>query len=388
MNSAAPAPVAFVYTPDFQRYVLRAGHPFDPVRVEATRTLAAAIGLPGLVDITPSPASWDELRRAHSEGYLRALQAASQGKPVRRLQEDFGLGTADTPAFAGMFEASAITAGGTLSGAREILSGRFGRAINLAGGLHHAHRDRASGFCAVNDLSVAIREFTLAGWRVAYLDVDAHHGDGVQWLHYDDPDVLTISLHETGRHLFPGTGFTYELGRGRGIGTTLNAPLEPYTGDASFLECLRRVLWPALEWFRPDVLLLQAGADGHALDPLADLGLSVQGFRAVFDLVVQAADEYCGGRVLATGGGGYATFSVVPRVWTQLLAALSGSSELVEVPAAWLETWGAKAGFPLPASFSDDLAPVVREREITELNERTVTRLLHDWRVVTGQRGS
>ncbi|HEX2863260.1 MAG TPA: acetoin utilization protein AcuC, partial [Deinococcales bacterium] len=381
MNGGKPEPVAFVYTPDFQRYVLRAGHPFSPARVEATRSLAQALGLGGLAEVRPRPATWEELRSAHSEAYLQALRAASDGKAVRRL-EDYGLGTPDTPVSPGIFEASAITAGGTLSAAREILSGRYRKAVNLAGGLHHAQRDRAAGFCTVSDLSVAAREFTRAGWRVAYLDVDAHHGDGVQWLHYDDPNVMTISWHETGRHLFPGTGFTYELGRGHGIGTALNVPLEPYTGDASFLSAVDRVLEPALAWFRPDVILLQAGADAHRLDPLADLNLTRQGFARVFERIVQAADRYTAGRLLATGGGGYATFHVVPRVWATLLAALTGQDLPPRSPEQWLEAWRPRSEEPIPAPMDDPPEPGAREVEIGLANERTVDRLLHDWRTV------
>jgi acetoin utilization protein AcuC len=283
-----------------------------------------------------------------------------------------------------MHEATLAVAGGTLTAAKLVKSGHATRAISLAGGLHHAQHGRGSGFCVYNDLSIAIHDLTKSGLRVAYLDVDAHHGDGVQWLHYEDNRVLTISLHETGRHLFPGTGQTYELGRGAGLGYSLNLPLEPFTQDGSYLECLERVLEPALSWFKPDILLVQGGADSHAFDPLADLCLTTQGYSAVYRLAVQLAECFAFGRVIATGGGGYATYSAVPRVWSALYAALEGIELPDTLPKTWLEEWEPVAGTALPKTMQDEPAVIPRRAEIERRNAQTVTQLLEAWRSVTG----
>lgn len=298
---------------------------------------------------------------------------------------EYGIGTGDTPIFNGMHEGTMAVVGATLEAARLVSGGTYQRALNLSGGLHHASRDKGSGFCVYNDLSVAIHHLQTQGLRVAYIDVDAHHGDGVQWIHYDDPNVLTISLHETGRYLFPGTGFTFEMGRGDGLGYSLNVPLEPFTENASFQEALERVLEPALSWFKPDVIVLQAGADAHQFDPLADLALTVPGFERIFALVSSLADAHAGGRIVATGGGGYATWTAVPRVWGALYAALEGKTLPADVPRGWLEQWQSHTHEPLPDTMIDPEPEIPRRPEIEARNAKVVTQLLEDWRRVTGQ---
>lgn len=377
----------FVGSPGFEGYRLRDGHPFKPVRVEATRSLLELAGLLGPQEVLAAPpATLEEVVSVHAPAYVARVRAGSRGEPLPDANR-WGLGGSDTPVFAGMHEAAAAAVGGTLAAARLVAEGIAARALNLAGGLHHAHRDRASGFCVYNDLSAAILDLRSRGLRVAYVDLDAHHGDGVQWLHYEDPGVLTLSLHETGRHLFPGTGFTYELGRGLGLGTSLNVPLEPFTEDDGFLEALERVLPPALAWFGPDVVVLQAGADAHALDPLADLALSLDGFRRAFRLVREAAGSFAGGRLVATGGGGYATWDAVPRVWAVLWAELSGRALPAELPAEWRARWAAQAEADLPLAWGDPPFAVARQAEIERRNRRVVGTLLEDWRRVTRQGG-
>lgn len=377
----------FVGSPGFAGYRLRDGHPFKPVRVEATRSLLELSGLLGPQEVLAAPpATLEEVVSVHAPAYVARVRAGSRGEPLPDANR-WGLGGNDTPVFAGMHEAAAAAVGGTLAAARLVAEGTAERAVNLAGGLHHAHRDRASGFCVYNDLSAAILDLRSRGLRVAYVDLDAHHGDGVQWLHYEDPGVLTLSLHETGRHLFPGTGFTYELGRGLGLGTSLNVPLEPFTEDDGFLEALERVLPPALAWFGPDVVVLQAGADAHALDPLADLALSLDGFRRAFRLVREAAGSFAGGRLVATGGGGYASWDAVPRVWAALWAELSGRALPAELPAEWRARWAAQAEADLPLAWDDPPFAVARQAEIERRNRRVVSTLLEDWRRVTGQDG-
>jgi acetoin utilization protein AcuC len=381
-----PAKTALVYSTQINRYDLGANHPFKAIRPEATRSLLEHAGLLTNAIITPQTASLEDALSVHARAYTNRVMAASRGDAVPDHLE-YGIGTPDTPIFANMHEATLGVVGATLTAAKLVADGTYPRALNLAGGLHHAHRDKGSGFCVYNDLSVAIAHLRSQGLRVAYLDVDAHHGDGVQFLHYEDPNVLTISLHETGRYLFPGTGHTYELGRGAGLGTSLNVPLEPYTQDASFLEALERVLEPALRWFRPDVLVLQAGADAHQFDPLADLAVTVQGFAQVFARTVELAEAFAGGKIIATGGGGYATWTVVPRVWATLYATLEGQQMPEQVPAAWLAQWQSHSDEPLPVTMRDVPLEVPRQAQIDAQNSKTVSTLLEDWRRVIATPG-
>jgi acetoin utilization protein AcuC len=382
---SAPTRTAFVFSLETARYDLGAHHPFKAIRPEATRSLLEHAGIlnPDAI-ITPGMARTEDVLSIHSRGYVSRVQRASNGETVPDCL-DYGIGTNDTPIFPGMHEGTLAVVGATLEAARLVSSGQYTRTLNLSGGLHHAHRDKGSGFCVYNDLSVAIKHLQAQGLRVAYLDIDAHHGDGVQWLHYDDPGVLTISLHETGRYLFPGTGFTFELGRGDGLGYSLNVPLEPFTEDASFLSALERVLEPALRWFQPDVIVLQAGADAHLFDPLADLALTITGFERAYQLIVQLAEAYAGGRIIATGGGGYATWTAVPRAWGALYAALEGRTLPRDLPASWLEQWQSHTHEPLPATMIDLSPEIPRRLEIESRNDKTVTQLLEDWRRVTGQ---
>ena len=214
-----------------------------------------------------------------------------------------------------MHEAVARVCAATVTAVDLVASGKVQRAVNLSGGLHHALFDKASGFCVYNDLVLgiehAIRRY---GLRVAYVDLDAHHGDGVQWLLYDRAEVLSVSLHESGRYLFPGTGHTYETGRDAGRGLSVNVPLEPFTEDDSFLEAFEAVVPASLEMFKPDLIVLQAGADMHRYDPLADLSLSTRAFERSYARMSELADEFCEGRLVATGGGGYDPYRTVPRV--------------------------------------------------------------------------
>lgn len=371
---------AFIYNSDAVQYDLGQHHPFKAVRPELVKTLLESFGVP-LEPMTSQPATIEEIRRVHSSAYVTRVIRASSGEDVSDALQ-YGIGTSDTPIFPRMHEATAGVAGATLTAARLVSSGTVSRALNIAGGLHHAQHGTGSGFCVYNDLSIAIADLVSSGLRVAYLDVDAHHGDGVQWLHYDDPNVLTISLHETGRYLFPGTGYTHELGRGAGLGYSLNLPLEPYTQDGSYLDCLTRVLEPALFWFKPDVLVLQGGADSHQFDPLADLSLTTQGYAAVYRLVVQMANQYAGGRMVATGGGGYATYTAVPRVWAELYAALSDITLPETVPAAWLEAWQPQSDSVLPPTMRDAPIAIPRQFEIERSNSSTVKQLLELWRGV------
>ena len=345
-----------VWDDALMRYDFGPGHPFDPVRIRLTMELATALWVlaePGVTMVSPAPATDGELETVHAAEYVEAVRRAG-----RELVPDvrFGLGTEDDPVFEGMHEASALVAGATLAGARAVWSGSAAHAVNVAGGHHHAMRRSASGFCVYNDLAVAIKWLLAAGTeRVAYVDLDVHHGDGVQAAFYDDPRVLTISLHEHPATLFPGTGLPGETGAGDGAGYAVNVALPAGTGDAGWLRALDAVVPPLLRSFKPTVLVSQHGCDSHRLDPLAHLELTVDGQRSAQLMMHDLAHELCDGRWLATGGGGYALVQVVPRTWTHLLAVAAGTPVDPEIstPVQWRELAWTLAGERAPLTMTD-----------------------------------
>jgi acetoin utilization protein AcuC len=272
-----------------------------------------------------------------------------------------------------------LVVGGSIRAAELVMGGEVTRAFNLAGGLHHAHRDRASGFCVYSDLAAAIAWIRdTHGARVLYVDYDAHHGDGVQGIFYDDPAVLTLSLHESGRYLFPGTGFVDELGEGEGYGYSLNLPLDPFTEDDSWIGLYAKLLPEVAEAFRPDVIVLQNGCDAHLLDPLTHLRCTTRMFEETLRVTLEVADTYCHGRIIATGGGGYAIWQVVPRAWTLVWAALSGQRVENALPREWIERWQGLAPEMLPDRLRDAAdahPPAPRQREIEAVNRATLESL-------------
>lgn len=359
-----------VWTKELLEYDL-GDHPLDPVRVELTIELARALGVldrDGVTVVAPEPADDATLTRVHDPAYLAAVRAA----PDDPFFQGWGLGTADNPIFEGMHEASALVAGASVNAAEAVWSGEALRAVNVAGGLHHAMPARASGFCVYNDPAVAIARLLDRGaQRVAYVDVDVHHGDGVQEIFWDDPRVLTISLHETPLALFPGTGFPHETGGEAAPGSAVNVALPPGTDDGGWLRAFHAVVPAALRAFRPEILFTQCGADTYRLDPLADLRLSVDGHRATYLALRALADELCGGKWVATGGGGYALVEAVPRSWTHLLAIATGDAldPRLPTPTAWRDLARSKldgtrprlrllSGGPgIPMTMGDDVDP-------------------------------
>lgn len=312
-------------------------HPMNPIRLDLTIRLARELGvLDRLEVIAPAPATEQQLLSVHGADYLAAVRAASSDQSFT----GYGLGTEDDPVFAGMYEASALIAGGSAIAAQQVWDGHAEHAVNIAGGLHHAMRDSASGFCIFNDVVLGIRTLLAAGaQKVAYVDVDVHHGDGVQAAFYDDPRVLTISLHQDPRTLFPGTGLPTELGVGAAEGTSVNVALPPGTGDAGWLRAFRAVVPNAVRAFAPDVLVTQCGCDTHHDDPLANLELSIDGQRTAIAELHHLAHEVAGGKWVAFGGGGYGVVRCVPRTWTHLLAEATGApvDPLTAIPAGWTE---------------------------------------------------
>jgi acetoin utilization protein AcuC len=372
---------ALIWDPAVTGYRFRPDHPFNPRRLELSVSLIEALGLVGEQNpiMRPRQATDAELGLVHSREYVEAVKCLSRPGADRCEAARWGLGTDDTPVFPGMHEVTSLVVGATLRAAELVMSGEVTRAFNIAGGLHHAHRDRASGFCVYSDLGVAIEWLRREhGARVLYIDYDAHHGDGVQGLFYDCADVLTLSLHESGRYLFPGTGFVDELGDGEGYGYSWNAPLEPFTEDESWLSLYQRLLPDIADAFRPDVIVLQNGCDGHTLDPLTHLRATTRLYEETVRITCEVADRVCGGRIVATGGGGYAVWTVEPRAWSLVWAGLSGQQAGDHVPREWLEHWQGESPDLLPERLrdpADAFPPVPRRAEIDAANRRTLESL-------------
>ncbi|WP_028566905.1 acetoin utilization protein AcuC [Salisaeta longa] len=366
----------FVYHSRYDRYDFGADHPFSPKRQAMLFSLLEALGHP--VDLTaPSVATRADVARVHDAAFIDAVAAASRGEATPQAKA-YGLDTMDVPLFEGMDAAARGLVGGTLFGARCILEGRAARVLQCGGGLHHAQRAMASGFCVYSDLSVAIHALRDAGERVAYIDIDVHHGDGVQALHYEDPGVLALSLHESGRYLFPGTGGVHEVGVGAGEGTTLNVPLEPFTEDESYIETFERVVPFALERFQPDVLVVQCGADAHFSDPLADMLLTTRAYETIFAQLVDLADEHTQGRALFTLGGGYQP-EATARIWALLVGALCAVELPNDIPGVWRQQWSSDThGLPSETlrDPADKTFDVPRRASINEQNARASKRVL------------
>ncbi len=349
-------PLAVAWDETLTQYDFGPGHPLAPVRVTLTMALAAGLGVlsvPSVTMFAPGPATDEQLATVHDHDYIEAVRRAGRSLLP---DEEFGLGTSDNPVFEGMHEASALVAGATLAAAEAVLSGSAVHAGNIAGGLHHAMHRAASGFCVYNDPAIAIKWLLAAGAeRVAYVDVDVHHGDGVQAAFYDDPRVLTISLHEHPATLFPGTGLPSETGEGAGEGYAVNVALPAGTGDAGWLRAFDAVVPPLLRAFKPTLLVSQHGCDSHRLDPLAHLELSVDAQRFAQTALHDLAHELCDGRWLFTGGGGYALVQVVPRTWTHLLAIAAGVpvDPAAQTPAQWRELAASLAGETAPLTMTD-----------------------------------
>lgn len=357
------ARAALIWDPGLADYDLGRGHPLDPRRLTLTVDLMAAYGIPGPGEtIEPRPASDQELLLVHSAGYIEAVVEASDWGTG--LHAGSGLGTEDNPIFPGMHRISALICGASIVALQEVLSGRRTRTFSIAGGLHHAHRSRAAGFCVYNDAAVAIKVARAAKpeLRVLYVDIDAHHGDGVQEAFDGTPDVMTISLHESGAFAFPGTGYPSEMGHDEGRGYAVNVPMPRFATDECYRLAFDRVVAPLARAFRPDVIVGQFGADAHHSDPLTDLGMTLPGYRDIVGRVVGLADELCEGRLVALGGGGYQIVDVVPLAWTWVMARLLGIELADEVPESWRQrvvslarteaprSLGATDHFELPAA--------------------------------------
>ncbi|MCT2196946.1 acetoin utilization protein AcuC [Paenibacillus sp. p3-SID1389] len=376
-------------------YRFHDGHPFHPIRLELTMDLLQELGA-----LTPQqmhlsrPATDEELLWIHQPAYVEAVKQLSRPNPEAdwiTRGEQFGLLDEDTPYFPGMHEAATWVVGGTITAVETVLSGSTTHALHLGGGLHHALSAKAAGFCVYNDAAVAIdyarRKY---GARVLYVDTDVHHGDGVQWSFYSDPDVCTYSIHETGKYLFPGTGFLPERGEHQGYGACMNLPLQPYTEDASWMECFEESIRRLAAHFRPDVIVSLHGCDAHALDPLSHMHCSMAIYRDMPAILHELAHTYCEGRWVAMGGGGYDLWRVVPRAWSLLWLEMSDHpliaslrrNPLLPLPQAWIDRWQPQTPFQLPAAWLDDLSHwegIPRRAEITAKNRESLAVALQDY---------
>ncbi|MFJ7204750.1 acetoin utilization protein AcuC [Streptomyces sp. NPDC098789] len=347
------------------KYDFGPSHPMDPVRLALTMGLVRAFGLDREVEVRAGKAAGDStLRLVHREDYVAAVREVSADPGV--ADGSYGLGTVDDPAFHGMHQASALIAGQSVAAAEAIWRGEAAHAVNFAGGLHHAMPGGAAGFCVYNDAALAIaRLLELGAERVAYVDVDVHHGDGVQAAFWDDPRVLTVSLHEHPRTLFPQTGWPEETGGPAAEGSAVNIALPAGTGDEGWLRAFHAVVPELLADFRPQVLVTQHGADTHFEDPLAHLAVSLDAQRAVQEACHELAHAHADGRWLALGGGGYAIVDVVPRSWTHLvaIAAHRPLDPASAVPASWRDEAYARTRQLAPARMTDGRTPEWREWE-------------------------
>ena len=331
---------AFVYTDRYADYDYGPAHPLKILRLKLTYELISAyelLVLPSTRLVETREATEEELSLFHSRDYLNVLKRASQGSPVMDAFP-YGLGPGDNPVFGGLWEWSLLATGASMQCAQLVVQGEADIAFNIAGGLHHAFRDRASGFCYVNDPVIAILWLMGRGKRVAYIDIDAHHGDGVERAFYETNRVMTISFHESGNFLFPGSGFEYEVGKGEGEGYSVNVPLHPFTDDETYVWAFEEVVPPLVRRFEPDVMVTQLGVDTFYSDPLTHLCLTTHGFAKVIENLKALSIPW-----VALGGGGYDVANVA-RAWTLAWAIMNGVELKDGIPQSFQQV-GRRLGF-------------------------------------------
>jgi acetoin utilization protein AcuC len=351
----APPPPLLVFGPRSLTYDFGPNHPLTPRRFGPGIDLLRSLGAEP--ELAPEPATDDELLICHTARYIQTVKRLSELDNDPWGAPEAGIGPGDDPPFPGMHDAGAAVAGGSIRAMDAILSGAALHAFHPGGGLHHAMPSRASGFCIYNDPALAIANARQAGLRVLYIDLDVHHGDGVQAIHWDDPGVLTVSFHESGRYLFPGTGSVAELGEGAAAGSAVNVPFEPGTGEGAWLTAVETLLPELAASFGPDIVVSQHGCDTHASDPLAHLNVTTTAMGAAARLVDAIAHRWAGGRWLATGGGGYGVYRVVPRAWAHVWLAGAHREVPDRLPVEWRARWADEAARygdrALPETFDD-----------------------------------
>jgi acetoin utilization protein AcuC len=373
---------SFIFSEDLFKYKFSSHHPFDQFRLKLTVDLLKRMGaLDSNEILKPRMATDEELCLIHDPNYVEAVKMAGHGTLQQEIAENYGLGTEDTPIFPNMHEASSILVGGTLTAVDQVMTEQAIHALHLGGGLHHGFRGKASGFCIYNDSSVAIKYLQKKYHaRVLYVDTDAHHGDGVQWSFYDDPNVCTLSIHETGRYLFPGTGNVTERGQGKGYGYSFNIPVDAFTEDESWLFAYKNALKEVAKFFQPDVILTQNGVDSHYFDPLTHLSATMKIYREIPKIAHEIAHQYCNGMWIAVGGGGYDIWRVVPRAWSLIWLEMTENHNCYgPLPSDWINFWQKESPVDLPPEWDDPdylYPPIPRKEEITEKNLITLEKAL------------
>jgi acetoin utilization protein AcuC len=372
----------FLYKEQFTNYKFHEDHPFNQNRVSLTVDLLIEMGALSKEEIiSPRVALDEEIALFHTKEYMAIVKQASKGNVAPNI-ESYGIGTEDTPIFHNMHEAAATIVGASIEAADVVMEGRAKHALNLGGGLHHSMRDKASGFCIYNDCAIAIEHIrNKYGAKVLYIDTDAHHGDGVQLGFYNSNDVCTFSIHETGKFLFPGTGKVTERGFDQGYNFSFNLPLDAFTEDDSFISSYETALREIAAYFKPDVIMTQNGADAHVHDPLTHLMTTMKVYEHIPRIAKEIAEEYCNGRWIALGGGGYDIWRVVPRAWSHVWLSMVNKNVKHDeaLPKAWLDRWGKTSPVPLPPVWGDSqnlYKPIPRKKEIEQNNEKTLNQLL------------
>lgn len=388
----------FIHPALANSYQFQKDHPFHPIRYELTISLLEEIGALNRSDIVePSPEQLSIaeslLPLGHRLDYIEVVKQLSSSTPDLAyidIAGQYGLHADETPFFRNMHHAATSIVAGTVMAVEAVVTNQFEHVYHMAGGLHHAFENRASGFCIYNDAVIAIKYIQQKyPIKVLYIDTDVHHGDGVQFSFYSDPNVCTYSIHETGKYLFPGTGYHYEKGHDLGYGTCFNMPLDPYTEDESWLECFQQTLTAIIEHYKPDLIISQHGCDAHALDPLSHLHCSIRIYEQIPHIIHQLAHQFCQGKWVALGGGGYDLWRVVPRAWSHIWLEMTEhplreqiiSSEKSKLPVKWRLYWNTYAGDPIPHYWQDDtnhFEPIPRKLEISEKNRHTASLLIQD----------
>ncbi len=373
----------FVYSDEFLKYKFKENHPFNQIRIQITLDLLKKMNAinPSQI-ISPRVATDEEIALIHDPEYINKVKQAGHGRLTKEETLRYGIGTEDTPIFEDMHETSALLVGGTLTAVESVMENKSLHALNIGGGLHHGFRKKASGFCIYNDTAIAIK-YIIEKYnkRVLYIDTDGHHGDGVQDAFYDNNKVCTVSIHETGRYLFPGTGYINERGEGQGFGYSFNIPIDAYTEDESYIDVYRKSITEIAKYYKPDIIVSQNGADAHFYDPLTHLNASIEIYKYIPKLAHEIAHEYCDGKWIAVGGGGYDIWRVVPRAWALIWLEMNNMADKAvgKLPEEWINKWQKISPLLIPEKWEDDenlYEKVPRKNEITEINNITLNRAL------------
>ncbi|HDU0707762.1 TPA: acetoin utilization protein AcuC [Staphylococcus pseudintermedius] len=372
----------YVYSDALLRYRFHNKHPFNQMRVKLTTELLLSTGyLSESQIITPRQATIDEIAMVHKYDYIQAVMRGEKNLLTPDEQQKYGLDDEDTHVFSRIHRSTATIIGGGLNLVDAIMEGKFRNGCHLAGGLHHAHEGRASGFCVYNDAVIYIKYLNEKyQQRVLYIDTDAHHGDGVQWTFYASNQVMNYSIHETGKFLFPGSGHYTERGTDQGFGYSINVPLEPYTEHDSFLEVFKKTLNQVAESFQPDFIVSVNGSDIHYLDPLTHMSCDLNTLYQIPYIITEVAEKYCGGKQIMLGGGGYNIWRVVPRAWSHIYLSLIHQPRLHgRLPEDWLNKWRHYSPVPIPEYWEeqyDDYQDIPRRPEIAKQNNQVAENIL------------